>query len=105
MECTLIDIAEFIVGNIIRDEENQKRKNREVYNEAFLNYIGVKTALANMVGKKSKVNFPTFEECFPESTNEKEENKIVYEKIDETNKSDFLKKQLQAYQEYFGYEK
>jgi hypothetical protein len=92
--CTLFDIGMFIVSQTLREREERKKENNEIYTLALLIGKMNATNLTNAFGgKKRSINYPSFEDVFGEDGLSKKE----FKKIDDSNKNDFYKAQLEAY--------
>lgn len=106
-ECTLLNIAYYIIGNRNRLKDEYKLKNKQMYDfsimMATMNGINISNALSTKKGRH--IDYPKFNYFFKdenEETNENKNDSDVYEVINNDNKYEFLRKQRLAY-EKMGY--
>lgn len=95
-ECTLLDIGNYMVGNLNRYKTDMESKRKERYELAKIIATMNSVNLANMSSKIRK-DYPSYEKMFGGKEKANKDNPNVYTYIDDSNKSEFLHKQLQAY--------
>lgn len=96
-ECTLFEIADFIIANADMKRLEYEAEKKKMYNLAMLFGRVHAINMSNMMGKRSR-KYPTFDELFPSAESENDEDKLKLGIVTKNNKKDFYRQQKLAYE-------
>jgi hypothetical protein len=98
-ECTLSDIAHFLIAKSKKKEFDEKLSNQKMYVLARMSATMNGTNLRSAFSKKSRnIEYPKYSDFFKDEDVKKKKDSNVYEVINDENKYEFLHKQKLAYE-------